>query len=121
MLSHVGAFESKEMISNRRYLFPTSLLTFKVGHVSPDIRVQRIDDHLPVCGASDLNPTVNETRCRWCTLPCIVLADVLGLWQEVEELALVELGLPDLATLEKLLAPCVESTVQDSEEDGDFF
>ena len=64
---------------------------------------------------------VNETRRRRCTLPCIVLADVLGLWEEVEEVALVELGLPDLATLEKLLAPRVESTVQDSEEDGDFF
>ena len=97
------------------------LLTFKIGHVSPHIRVQRIDDHLPVCRAGDFNPAVNETGRGWRTLPCIVLADVLSLWQEVKKVALVELGLSDHTTLEQLLAPGVESTVKDSEEDADFF
>lgn len=45
---------------------------------------------------------------------------MLGLGQEVEEVALVELGLADLTALEELLAPAVEGAVEDSEEDADF-
>lgn len=96
------------------------LLTFKVCHVCPDIGVERIDNHLPVCGSGDLDSAVDETRCWGSSLPCVVLTDVLCLGEEVQKVALVELCLPDHTTVEELFAPGIESTVKDREEDADF-
>lgn len=96
-------------------------LTLKVGHVCPDVRVECVHNHLPVGGAGDLDSTVDETRCGRCSFPCIVLTDVLGLWEEVEEVALVELGLANLAALEQGLAGAIERAVQESKEDGCVF
>jgi len=45
---------------------------------------------------------------------------MLGLRQEIEEVALVELGLADDAALEQGLAGGVEGAVEDGEEDGGF-
>lgn len=90
--------------------------TFEIGHICPHVRVQCIHDHLPVRRPRDLDPPVNQAGRRWGTLPGGIVADVLGLGQEVWEGALVELGLADLAALQQLLASVVERTVQQGKE-----
>lgn len=93
-------------------------LTLEVGHISPHIRVQGVNNHLPVGRASDLYSTVHKTWSWWCTLPGIVVTDVLGLWEEVESVALVELGLADHATLEESFPRAVEGAVEHSKENS---
>ena len=90
--------------------------TLEISHVGPDIRVQCVDDHLPVGRTSDLDTTVNQTRSRGSTLPSVILPDVLGLRQEVEQVALVNLGLTVNPALEESLASGVEGPVEDGEE-----
>lgn len=90
--------------------------TFKVGHVGPDIRVQGVDDHLAVGRTGDLNATVDQPGSRRRTLPRVILTDVLGLGQEVEQVALVNLGLTIHPTLEEGLASRVKGPVQDGQE-----
>jgi len=92
------------------------LRTLEVGHVGPDVRVQGVDDHLPVSRSGNLNSAIDETWSWWCSPPCVILADVLSLWQKVELGALVELHLADLTSLEKVLARGIESTVEESKE-----
>lgn len=93
------------------------LPTLKISHIGPHVRVQGIDNHLPVRWTRDLHTTVLKTR-RWRrTFPRIVLTNVLGLWEEVWEVALVELRLADHTSLEQLLSSGVESSVQHGEED----
>lgn len=92
--------------------------TLKIGHICPHIGVQGIDDHLAVGRACDLNTPVHQAGGRRCALPCVVLADVLGLGEEVEQLALVELGLADDTALEQLFPALVECAVEEGEEDG---
>lgn len=96
-------------------------LTLKISHVCPHIRVQRVDDHLAVCWAGDLDAPVHQTRSRWCASPCVVLANVLGLWEEVEQIALVEFCLSDHTTLEESFPALVECAVEESKEDGSIF
>lgn len=95
--------------------------TLKVCHVRPYIRVQSIDDHLPVGRTGDLNPSVNETRRWWCALPCIVLADVLGLWEEIWNVALVELSLANHAALKECFSGAIESAVEQCKENSGLF
>lgn len=90
--------------------------TLKISHVSPDIRVQRVDNHLAICGTGDFHTAVDETRSRGSTLPGIVLTNVLCLGQEVGEVALVNLGLAVDTALEEGLASRVEGAVEDGEE-----
>ena len=63
--------------------------TFKIGHVGPDIGVQCVDNHFPVCGAGDLRSSVDKARSRRGTSPRYILTNVLGFWQEVWQDALV--------------------------------
>lgn len=107
--------ESDVLLS--KYLI-TNIFTFKVSHICPDIGVQSVDNHLPVGRTSNLQSSIHETRCWWSSSPCIVLANVLCLWEEVELNALVKLRLADLATLKESLAASVECAVKDSKEDG---
>ena len=97
------------------------MLTLKVGHVCPHVRVQGVDDHLAVGGASDLDAPVHQAGRWWCASPCGVLADVLGLWEEVEQVALVELGLTDHSSLEESFPALVECAVEEGKEDGSIF
>jgi hypothetical protein len=92
--------------------------TLEVGHVCPDIRVQRVDDHLAICRASDLDAPIDQAGRWWCAFPCLVLADVLGLWEKVEQVALVELSLSDHTSLKESLPALVECAVEQGEEDG---
>jgi hypothetical protein len=116
MLSHVGADESREC---QLHSFASEALrTFKVSHICPDVRVQGIDNHLAICRPSNLYTPVNEAWCWWCALPCIILADLLGLWKEVEEIALVELGLPGYSSLEQRLPALVECAVEECQKDA---
>lgn len=118
MLSHVGALESVQCVSTKFVSHGESLHTLKVGHVGPDIRVQGVDNHLPVGWSSNLNSAVDKTW-RWrCGSPCVIVTDVLGLWQKVELAALVKLQLANLASLKKSLACGVEGAVEEGEEGG---
>lgn len=90
--------------------------TLKISHVCPDIRVQRVDDHLAICGTGDFHTAVDETRSWGSTLPGIVLTNVLCLGQEVGEVTLVNLGLAVDTALEEGLASRVEGAVEDGEE-----
>ena len=90
--------------------------TLEISHVGPDIRVQCVHDHLPVGRTSDLDTTVNQTGSRGSTLPSVILPDVLGFRQEVEQVALVNLGLTVNPALEESLASGVEGPVEDGEE-----
>ena len=91
--------------------------TLEIGHVCPDIRVQGVDNHLAICRASDLDAPVNKTWRWWCALPCIVLADVLGLWEKVEKVALVELSLSDYSSLQQRFPALIECAVEERKED----
>ncbi|KAI6775412.1 hypothetical protein HG530_002170 [Fusarium avenaceum] len=91
-------------------------LTLEIGHVSIDIRVERVHNHLPVSGAGDLNTAVHQTRSRSGTFPCGVLADVLGLREEVRKNTAVKLSLASLATLKEDLTALVERAVQEGEK-----
>lgn len=46
---------------------------------------------------------------------------MLGLWKEIWENALVELGLSDNTALEELLSSCVEGSVEESDESNGIF
>jgi hypothetical protein len=96
----------------------SDILTLEISHVRPHVRVQRVHNHLAICWAGNLDSPVDQAG-RWgCAFPCGVLADVFGLWEEVEQVALVELGLSDHASLEERLPALVECAVEKGEEDG---
>lgn len=115
MFSQVGAEESESDVSIVLLQFYIKH-TLEISHVGPDIRVQRINNHLPVRGAGNLNAAVNQTGGGRSSLPGVIVADVLSLGQEVGEMALVNLGLAVNAALEEGLARGVEGAVQNSEE-----
>jgi hypothetical protein len=75
-----------------------------------------LEDHLAVGRARDLNAAVFEARHGPGTLPGRVIADVLGLLEEVGEGAGVVLGLLEDAAVQESLAGRVEGAVQDGEE-----
>jgi len=64
----------------------------EVGHEGLRARVQRVDDHLAVDGAGDLDAAVEEVARERGDLP-VSGADVRGGGEEVRELAGVEVGL----------------------------
>jgi len=90
--------------------------TLKIGHVCPHIRIQCIYHHLPISWAGDLHPSIDQPRGGLRPNPSLILPDMLGLWKEVGEAALVELSLPDDPTLEKVLASGIERPVEEGEE-----
>jgi hypothetical protein len=94
--------------------------TFEIGHVCPNIRIQGVDHHLPVYRAGDLHTPVGETWSGGSSFPCITLANVLCLREEVREYSSVQLGLANNTLLEKSFASWVKGTVHKSEKDGSF-
>src|SRR5699024_11841596 len=74
--------------------------------------VERVDGHLAVGGAGELDAAVGDARSGWGDLPTVVLTDVLGLREEVEVLAGRDPVLAILAGLQQLLATGLELTVQ---------
>lgn len=116
MLSHVGALESVSLVSERNNGQGEASLTLKVGHVGPDVRVQGVDNHLSVSWSGNLDSAVDKTRSRWCGPPCVIVTNVLGLWQKVELTTLVKLQLANLASLKEILACGVEGAVEEGEE-----
>jgi hypothetical protein len=122
MLSHVGALESRHKRISRAQQNKIQVLhTFEIGHVCPYIGVQCIHNHLPVRGTCDLHSSVNQARSGRCSLPRIVLSDVLSLGQEIWKNALVELGLSDYTAFEKVLSGGIEGAVEEGEEDHSIF
>src|SRR5712691_5319849 len=92
-----------------------SVRVLEVCHVDPRARIERVDDHLPVHGACDLDPTVSQIggnrrdgpgRFPHCT----------GLWEEVGKLAGVEAALALYAPCEQLLAARLARSRQCREE-----
>jgi len=96
------------------------LRTFEIRHVSPDICIQRIDDHLAVGRASDLNPSVHQARRGIGSPPRRIITDVFGLGQEVREDSFVDFSLAEHAALEKLLAGLIEGSMEGCEEGAGF-
>lgn len=96
-------------------------LTLEISHICPDIRVERVNHHLAICRASDLDAPVHQAGSWWCASPCVVLADVLGLWKEVEQVALVELCLSNHTALKESFPSLVECAVEEGKEDGSIF
>jgi hypothetical protein len=117
MSAHLNLEDVSSEFGKRRL----GVLTLEVGHVCPDIRVQGVYNHLAVCRSSNLDAPVGQTGRGWCTPPCVILADVLGLWKEVEEVSLVELGLSDHSSLEERFPALVECAVEKGKEDGSIF
>lgn len=112
----MGAEESGEVSIRPRRWGADKAHTLKVSHVGVHIRVQRIDNHLAVGRAGDLNAAVDQAGSRAGALPGVIVADVLGLGQEVGQVAAVDLGLLVDTALQESLAGRVEGAVQDGEE-----
>ena len=94
--------------------------TFKVRHVSPDIAVEGIDDHLAIRWAGDLNTSVDKPR-RWrSTSPGVIFTNVLGLREEIWKMAPVNLLLTDYSSLQKSFPCAVEGSVEEGEESRSF-
>ena len=106
-------FNANNFATARSALFE---LTLEIGHVRPHIAVQCIDNHLPVRGASDLDPAVDQARSGRCTLPCGIITNVLGLGEEIREDALVNLGLAIVSPFEQGLASGVERTLEEGKK-----
>ena len=87
-----------------------------VGEPHLRARVERVDGHLRVGGTGDLRAPVPQPGCRVGDLPGVVLADRLGLGEEVEGAADRELVVPRLAQLEEGEPSFVELAVQRAEE-----
>ena len=92
--------------------------TFKIGHISPHIRIQCVYNHLAIGWTCDLHPSVHQAGCGGSTLPCVIFSDVFGLREEVEEIALVELRLPDFPAFKEGFPGSIEGAMEEGEEDG---
>ena len=97
------------------------VLALKIGHICPDIGIQRIDDHLPVGRACDLDSSVHEAWSWWGTFPCRVLSNVLGVWEEIESGAPVELDLTHFSPVQELFTSGIECPVEQCQEDNGIF
>jgi len=84
----------------------------EVAHEDARAGVERVDHHLRLCGAGDLDPPVVQIRGRGGDAPGLVLPDRCGLGQEVRELAAVEPSLALRPSLQQLQAPRVERAMQ---------
>jgi hypothetical protein len=78
MLVMLHLTTNKQMIS-----YTSTLHTLKIGHVSPDIRVQGINNHLSVDWTCDLDTSVLQTWPWSSSLPCITLPNVCGFREKV--------------------------------------
>ena len=74
----------------------------EVGHVAVRAGVQRVDDHLRIGGAGDLDAAVEQRLRKFGDAP-VAGADVRGVGAEVGERAGVEGGLADAAGGEAFL------------------
>lgn len=95
--------------------------TLEIGHVSPHIRIQGVDNHLAVGGTSDLHSPINKTWSWWCAFPCVIVANVLGLWEEVKKVALIKLSLTNHSSLEETFPALVKCAVEEGKEDSGIF
>ena len=87
----------------------------EVGHVRVGARVERVDDHLGVDRAGDLDATALQGRRHGRDRP-VALADGLRLGQEIGSLARVELLRAHGTRREQLLAARLEGAVQLGDE-----
>ena len=91
---------------------------FEVGHEDLGAGVERVDDHLAVDGAGDLDAAVEQVGGQRRDGPFGV-ADVRGFGEEVGLVAGVESFLALVAGVEQLFAAGVEGALQvDDEGDG---
>ena len=98
-----------------------SLQTFKIGHICPDIGVQRIHHHLSIRGPGDLHSSINQPWGGLCSLPRIILSDMLCLREKIGKRAFVELCLTDNTTSEEFFSRGIEGSMEESEERNSFF
>ena len=118
MFSHVGAVASDVARQFRsEKAFVCARRTFKVGHVGPDIRVQGVDDHLPIGGSGDFDAAIDQAGGRRRSSPRIIFTNVLCLREEVGKVALVELLLASRSSAQQVLAGGVEGSMEHGEED----
>lgn len=91
-------------------------LTLEISHEGLSAAIQRIDDHLPVSRAGDLDPTVLEPRSGGRTRPRWLTAHRGSLDGEVQWDTCVEATLGIVAGDEKGLAGGLEGAVKGGEE-----
>ena len=87
----------------------------EIGHENFGARIERVDDHLGVGRAGDLDPAVLEVGRDAGDGP-FALADVARLLEEIGQIARIELRLPLEPPGEQRLAPLVEAFVKLGEE-----
>jgi hypothetical protein len=87
----------------------------EIGHEAPCSRVERVDHHLALDRARDLNAAVAEIGGDRSDLP-VALAHLAGLGEEVRPLAGLEPLLSLHADLQQLLADGVEAAMQPGDE-----
>ena len=109
-------YESILRVCPNRQQLQAIMRTFEVGHERLRAAVQRVDDHLPICGAGDLDAPVLQARRGGRAEPGGVRADVRGLGEEVERLAGIEALLRGLAGDEEGLAGGLEGAVEGGDE-----
>ena len=114
--ANVGELESTRAFSAAGRCQEPNARTFKVSHERLRAAVGRVDDHLPVGGASDLNTPVLQARAWRSAEPRGVRADVRGLGGEVKGLPGVEPQLSGLARDEEALAGGLERSMEGGEE-----
>ncbi len=88
---------------------------FEVGHEDVRAGVERVDDHLPIDGAGDLDAAIEQVGRNRRDRP-VALADLARLGEEIGKLAGIEPRLPFLTRAKKPLAPRIELLVQRGHE-----
>ena len=84
----------------------------EVGHVHVRARVERVDEHLALGRAGQLDPALLEVGVGDGRDPPVAGADVARFGREVRQLARVQAGLAFVACLQQRLPPRVEFAVQ---------
>ena len=92
----------------------------EVGHEHLGARVERVDHHLPVDRARDLDPAVLDLRRHGLDAP-VALADVPRLGQEVRQLTVAQPLRAGLPRREQLPAPRAELALQAGQERARVF
>jgi hypothetical protein len=85
--------------------------TFKIRYINLNIRVQGIDNHLPIRKTNNLHFSINQIWSRWGSLPRIILSNILYLWKELWQRPLIQLHLSDYTSLQKLLSCPIERSM----------
>ncbi len=83
----------------------------EIGHEHLGAGIERVDDHLAVDGAGDLDPAIEKVGGDRGDRP-VALANGFGFGEKVRQLAGVEVFLPSHAPGEQLQAPAIEPAVQ---------